>query len=61
VNIDRLEDMKDFPSLADEQLGIKQVQTFDSLKFDGVSYRYYDKPEEILKNCSFSLAKEKGC
>lgn len=57
VNIDRLEDMKDFPSLADEQLGIKQVQTFDSLKFDGVSYRYYDKPEEILKNCSFTLAK----
>jgi len=57
VNIDRLEEMKDFPSLVDRQSGDRQVKSFEALSFEQVNYRYYDKPEAVLKNCSFSLDK----
>ncbi len=57
VNIDRLEEMKDFPSLVDRQSGDQKVQSFETLSFDQVNYRYYDKPEAVLNNCSFSLEK----
>lgn len=57
VNIDRLEEMKDYPSLVDELNGQQRVECFEALNFDKVSYRYYDKPEAVLNNCSFSLAK----
>lgn len=57
VNIDRLEEMKEYPSLVELQNGAQKVKSFEALSFEQVNYRYYDKPEAVLKNCSFSLEK----
>lgn len=55
VNIDRLEDMKDYPTFnKDEDFGIK-AEGFSGLSFEDVSVRYADDERDILKNMSFEL------
>jgi len=55
VNIDRLEEMKDYPTYnRDSSTGIV-IKTFESLSFDEVSCTYSDKTEAVIKDCSFSL------
>jgi len=57
VNIDRLEEMKNYPTFNDKLVKGKELNQFTSLQFDHVRALYYDKPEAVLKDCSFELAK----
>lgn len=57
VNIDRLEEMKDFPSINDRLSPGKAINSFDSLEFREVSFKYPDKPEPVFTGCSFMLKK----
>ena len=55
VNIDRLEEMKDFPTFNhDEDFGIK-TEGFSGLSFNDVSVRYSGDEREILKDMSFEM------
>jgi ATP-binding cassette subfamily B protein len=57
VNIDRLEDMKDYPTFNDS-FGIgDKVNSFTSLCFQDVSCQYQDKPEPVISECNFELSK----
>lgn len=56
VNIDRLEEMRGFPSLASRQRGTRRLDRFDSLRFNEVVCRYPDKDKAVITNCGFSLA-----
>ncbi|HOE54808.1 MAG TPA: ABC transporter ATP-binding protein [Candidatus Cloacimonas acidaminovorans] len=55
VNIDRLEEMKNYPTLNDEFKGHHKVKEFSTLSFENVSFQYPDKPSPVLKNVSFEL------
>ncbi len=55
VNIDRLEEMKNYPSLNDKFKGEHKVKDFCALSFENVSFQYPDKPFPVLKNASFNL------
>jgi ATP-binding cassette subfamily B protein len=55
VNIDRLEEMKTYPTLNDEFKGREKIKEFSTLSFENVSFRYPDKPSPVLKNVSFEL------
>lgn len=57
VNIDRLEEMKDYPSYFHEAQDKARIKSLDSLEFAKISCRYHDKSEDVIKDCSFSLAK----
>jgi len=57
VNIDRLEEMRGFPSLARRQLGTHKVESFDSLRFDQVVCAYPEKDKPVIADCGFQLAK----
>ena len=57
VNIDRLEEMKSYPTLNDELNGQHKVKEFSTLSFENVSFQYPDKPSPVLKNVSFELNK----
>jgi len=55
VNIDRLEDMRTSPTLNSSLTGTARIKDFSLLSFDHVSYRYPEKPEPVLRDCSFQL------
>lgn len=56
VNIDRLEEMKDYPTFnKDEDFGIK-AKGFSGLSFEDVSVRYADGDRDILENMNFDLS-----
>ncbi len=57
VNIDRLEDMKDFPTFNDTWTGTQAPVSFESLRFEDVSCTYPDKTEPAIRDCSFDLTK----
>lgn len=60
VNIDRLEEMRKFPSLNDDIKDKKKVNGFEGLEFKGISMSYPCKSKEVLKDVSFKMApKEK--
>lgn len=55
VNIDRLEDMRTYPSLGERQTGTARIENFESLSFKGVNCVYPGKNEAVLTDCSFDL------
>lgn len=57
VNIDRLEEMKDYPTFNDTLGHGEPLTSFNSLSFNNVGCKYHDKPEPVLKDCSFELVK----
>lgn len=55
VNIDRLEEMRVFPTFNKvDNVGLP-VQSFESLSFENVSFNYPDKDEVVLRELSFDL------
>jgi len=56
VNIDRLEEMKHFPTFNKDESYGKPVTEFTSLAFDQVSFRYPGKEDSVLDELSFELA-----
>lgn len=57
VNIDRLEEMKDYPSINDHEGNSEAVRDFCKLEFSDVSFQYPDKPEPVFSEVDFTLAK----
>ncbi|MDD2228775.1 MAG: ABC transporter ATP-binding protein [Candidatus Cloacimonetes bacterium] len=57
VNIDRLEDMKNYPTFNDKLDKGTEVSDFSSLSFEQVCCHYHDKPTPVLKDCSFTVSK----
>ncbi|MDP2173708.1 MAG: ABC transporter ATP-binding protein [Candidatus Cloacimonadaceae bacterium] len=57
VNIDRLEEMKDFPTFNQSSAGIRKVEGFDHLRFNKVGCSYPGKNEEVISDCDFTLDK----
>ena len=63
VCIDRLEEIKDFPTFNSPQIdsqdtaGKIKIDQIDSIKFDKVSFRYEDRKEKILDSVSFEVKK----
>ncbi len=55
VNIDRLEEIRDYPTYNTEDRSRFPLEQFESLRFDNVSFTYPDKPRAVIKNCSFDL------
>jgi len=55
VNIDRLEEMKDYPSINDKAEMGKTIREFNSLEFRDVSFQYPDKPGAVLNQAQFRL------
>ena len=55
VNIDRLEEMKDFPSFNSDWTGTAKPNGIKELRFDKVTCTYPEKNEPAIKDCSFDL------
>ncbi|NLH92601.1 MAG: ABC transporter ATP-binding protein [Candidatus Cloacimonetes bacterium] len=55
VNIDRLEEMKDFPSFNSDWTGTAKPDEIKELRFDKVTCTYPGKNEPAIKDCSFDL------
>lgn len=55
VNIDRLEDMKDYPSFNDTWQGTRKPRQIRELRFENVNCTYPDKSEPAIRQCSFDL------
>lgn len=55
VNIDRLEDMKDYPSFNETWQGSKKPASIKELRFDRVNCTYPEKTEPAIRDCSFEL------
>lgn len=55
VNIDRLEEMKDFPSFNSDWTGTAKPDEIKELRFDKVTCTYPEKNEPAIKDCSFDL------
>ncbi|MGE3062333.1 MAG: ABC transporter ATP-binding protein [bacterium] len=54
VNIDRLEELKDFPVSA-KRTGKKVIEKVDALKFNNVSFGYEGRETGILRNINFEV------
>ncbi len=57
VNIDRLEDMKDYPSFNDTWSGTEKPAELNELRFEKVNCTYPEKTEPAIRDCSFELRK----
>lgn len=57
VNIDRLEEMKEFPTNNTVSRTQIPLDEFNELLFKDVSFKYEGKDNEVIKKCSFSLQK----
>ncbi len=55
VNIDRLEEMKDFPSFNDGWKGSASPAEINELRFEGVTCGYPEKELPAIRDCSFDL------
>ena len=55
VNIDRLEEMKDFPIIHPINETGQKLNVLESVQFSNVSFTYPDKDEAVLSDCSFKL------
>jgi len=56
VNIDRLEDIKNYPTFNDSFGKGEHISSFSSLCFEDVCCHYLDKPDPVITDCSFELA-----
>ncbi|HNX01218.1 MAG TPA: ABC transporter ATP-binding protein [Candidatus Cloacimonadota bacterium] len=57
VCIDRLEEIKDFPTSFNEQTGLHKIDNIESIEFRDVSFQYSDKTNMILDKISFRIEK----
>ncbi len=57
VNIDRLEEMRNYPSFYDSFGKGQEISSFQALNFRDVLCQYPDKPGPVIKHCSFDLNK----
>jgi ATP-binding cassette subfamily B protein len=55
VNIDRLEDMRTFPTMYARQQGTVELQHFESLRFKDVNFAYDDSNMNVLNGCDLNL------
>jgi ATP-binding cassette subfamily B protein len=55
VNIDRLEEMRGFPTFYQETDAGEYVSGYQSLEFRNVSFRYPSKPDWVFEDVSFKL------
>ncbi|MDD2331164.1 MAG: ABC transporter ATP-binding protein [Candidatus Cloacimonetes bacterium] len=55
VNIDRLNEIKEFPTQIREDRQRIPLEEFCELSFDNVSFTYHGKAEPVIRNCSFNL------
>lgn len=55
VNIDRLEEMRDYPTFNKAESHGLRLAEFESLRFDQVSFSYPGKAEKVLHDLSFEL------
>lgn len=55
VNIDRLEEIKNFPIEHPVNENGRKIGTFESLTFEGVSFTYPGKKNPVISDCSFTL------
>lgn len=55
VSIDRLEDMRAFPTMYARQQGTVELQHFDSLRFEKVNFAYDDSNMNVLNDCDLHL------
>ncbi|MBW6514349.1 MAG: ABC transporter ATP-binding protein/permease [Candidatus Syntrophosphaera sp.] len=55
VNIDRLEDMKDYPSFNDTWVGTEKPRQIRELRFEQVNCTYPGKSEPAIRECSFEI------
>jgi ABC-type multidrug transport system fused ATPase/permease subunit len=55
VNIDRLEEIKDYPSFNDTWKGTYKPEELTELRFTGVSCTYPEKSEPAIRDCNFDL------
>lgn len=57
VNIDRLEELADFPGEAAQESGCDRITRFETLEFRELSFSYEGRAREALRGISFSMAK----
>jgi ABC-type bacteriocin/lantibiotic exporter with double-glycine peptidase domain len=57
VNIDRLDEMKNYPVLHPEKEDGLRIEQIDSITFNNVDFTYPEKDAPVLKDCSFDLKK----
>jgi ATP-binding cassette, subfamily B, multidrug efflux pump len=57
VCIDRLEEMKDFPTSYSNEKGLMKIEHLESLEFKNVNFHYSNKTNVILENISFRIEK----
>ncbi|MDD3632821.1 MAG: ABC transporter ATP-binding protein [Candidatus Cloacimonetes bacterium] len=57
VNIDRLEEIKDFPSYYENWQGQIKPGEIEEIQFDEVKCTYPDKSEPVLRNCNLEFNK----
>jgi len=55
VNIDRLEEIKDYPSFNTSWKGSNAPERISELRFENVSCTYPEKSEPAIRECSFDL------
>lgn len=55
VNIDRLEEMRHYPTFNQDDSFGQPVDAFESLRFDNISFHYPGKQELVLNELSFEL------
>ena len=57
VNIDRLEDIKDFPVTVHKERANIKIDKIESIEFRNVQFRYEENNHPVLKNINFSTKK----
>jgi len=57
VNIDRLEEIKNYPSFYDNWQGEIKPKEIEEIQFDEVKCTYPDKSEPVLRNCNLEFKK----
>jgi len=57
VNIDRLEEMKNYPTYNVSHRQQLPLAEFQNLEFNDVSFTYHDKPQPVIQRCDFVLEK----
>lgn len=55
VNIDRLEEMRTYPSMSEHHKGTVKVESFGELSFTDVSCGYPEAGKTVIEDCSFRL------
>lgn len=55
VNIDRLDEMMNYPVIHPEKEDGKKIDKLSNISFDNVSFVYPEKDSPVIRNCTFEL------